>query len=595
MTTHVTPTSEAEDASASTYNLSRRLLRSYVRPHLWKLLAAVALMAVAAAATAALAKLMEPVLDEIFVAKDSERLHLISLAVLVIFAAKGIASYGQAVLVNLVGQRIIATLQKQLFAHLMGAELAFFNRQSTGMLISRFTHDVNLLRATVSNVLTGVGKDSLTLIFLVAVMFSQDWKLALIAFVVFPIAVLPIVWVGRKMRTVTTDVQQEMAEFTTHLEQTFQEMRHVQAYGMEAEETRRSDTMIERLFKMIFRAARTKAISRPIMEMLGGVAIVTIIFFGGAQVIEGTRTTGSFFSFITALLLAYEPMKKLANLNAHLQEGLSAAERVFDMLDHQSEIMDAQDAQSLELSQGEIQFTKVGFAYAADTPVLQDVSLQIPAGKTVALVGPSGAGKSTLLNLIPRFYDVSTGAVSIDGQDVRSVHMDSLRQKIALVAQEVGLFDRSIRDNIAFGKPEATQQEIEEAARNAAAHDFITDLPQGYDTVVGERGVNLSGGQRQRIAIARAFLKNAPILLLDEATSSLDTQSEAQVQAALKTLMASRTTVVIAHRLSTIIEADKICVLSGGQVVEEGTHQELLAKSGLYADLYDIQFAEQAA
>jgi len=578
----------------STSYLFRRLLREYVRPYAGRLAVAVIFMAVAAACTAAMAKLMEPVLDDIFVAKDQSKLLWISGAILGVFVLKGVSTYFQDVLLSFVGQKIIADMQKQLYEHMMRADLAFFHKSSTGSLISRFTNDVNLLRSAVSRTITSLGKDTLTLVFLVAVMFYQDWVLATLSFFVFPVAILPIVKIGKKMRKVSTSTQEEMGSFTAHLDQGFENIRHIKAYQMETSESVRAHSLIDQLFSLLYRATKIKAVSKPIMETLGGLAIVIVVFYGGSQVIQDTRSTGTFFSFITALLLAYEPMKKLSNLNAILQEGLSAADRLFRLLDAPASIQDKNAAQNLTLEKGAIEFKDVTFSYEEDNAV-EKISLKIPAGKTVALVGPSGAGKSTLLNLIPRFYDVDSGKIIIDGQNIQDITLESLRGSIGLVAQEVGLFDQSVAQNIEYGRPGASQEKIEEAAKQAAAHDFIMDLPDGYDTVIGERGVSLSGGQRQRLAIARAILKDAPILLLDEATSALDSKSEQHIQQALKHLTKGRTTLVIAHRLSTIMDADIIYVLKGGRLVEFGKHADLIDQDGIYAQLYQLQFAAQAA
>jgi subfamily B ATP-binding cassette protein MsbA len=364
---------------------------------------------------------------------------------------------------------------------------------------------------------------------------------------------------------------------------------------MEAYETARADRLIESVNRLLNRAARIRSATSPVMETLGGIAVAGVILYGGYQVIEGTRTVGTFFSFITALLLAYQPMKTLANLTANLQEGLAAAQRIFAVLDIEPEIRDAPGAVPLAVSGGEIRFEAVRFTYPNGGPALNGADLVVPAGKTVALVGASGAGKSTVLNLIPRFYDTASGRVLIDGMDVRRVTLSSLRANIALVSQEVSLFDDTVRGNIAYGRFGASEADIVAAAKAAAADEFIRALPQGYDTMVGEHGVKLSGGQRQRVAIARAMLKNAPILLLDEATSALDTESERQVQAALKTLMRGRTTLVIAHRLSTVVDADLIYVIDAGRIVESGTHAELLARGGAYQRLYALQFADERA
>jgi len=578
----------------STGRLARRLVGRFVRPYTRYLVMALIMMAIAAACTASLAKLMEPVLDDIFVNKDYSKLRLITILIFVVFLVKGISTYGQAVLLDFVGQRVIADLQKKMFCHLIGVELAYFSTQSTGTLISRFTNDVNLLKSSVSTVLTGLGKDVLTLIFLVAVMFHQDWMLGIMAFFVFPIAILPIVKIGKKMRKYSTNTQEYVGALTTHLDQTFQDMRTIKAYRLEGMKSDFAVKLIEKVFGLTYKATRVRLASRPIMETLGGLAIVIVIGYGGMQVIDGTRSTGSFFSFITALLLAYEPMKRLANLNANLQEGLAAAQRVFAVLDHHPQISSKPGAPDLTVTKGNIQFKDIQFSYVKERAV-NGVSLEVPAGQTVAVVGPSGSGKTTLMNLIPRFYDVDDGALLIDGQDVRDVKLASLRANIALVSQEVGLFDVSVRQNIAFGKPEASQKEIEDAAKAAAAHEFIMQLPNGYETVAGENGMNLSGGQRQRIAIARAFLKDAPILLFDEATSALDTASEQAVKQAMAELSKGRTTVMIAHRLSTIMQADLICVIVDGRVVEKGTHAELVKHDGVYANLYHMQFKDEAA
>jgi ATP-binding cassette, subfamily B, bacterial MsbA len=580
--------------SHRTLPLVRRLVGQFLRPQLPRMALALAAMGVMAAAIAANAWLMQPMLDRVFVARDERLLLVIPAAVIALAFVKGIANYIQLVLMTTVGQRVVADIQVAMFARLMRADLAFFHANPTGALISRFTNDANVLRAAATNVLAGLGKEAVTAVFLVALMIYQDWVLALVALVAFPVALKPLSNVGRRMRVVSADTQAELGLFMTLLNQTFQGARHVKAYGMEAYETERAQTVIERLFRLVERAARTRSVASPLMETLGGIAIGLVILYGGHQVIDGIRTPGAFFSFVTALLLAYQPMKNLASLNVALQEGLAGAQRIFDMLDIEPEIHDRPRAKPLAVAGGEIRFEGVRFAYAGGVEALKGVNLVAPAGKTLALVGVSGAGKSTIMNLVPRFYDVDAGAVRIDGSDVRDVTLASLRGAIALVSQEVSLFDDTVRANIAYGRFGAREDEIEAAAKAAAAHDFIRALPDGYDTQVGEHGVKLSGGQRQRIAIARAMLKNAPILLLDEATSALDTESERQVQAALKALMRGRTSVVIAHRLSTVIDADLISVIADGHVAETGTHAELLRHDGVYARLHAMQFADQA-
>jgi ATP-binding cassette, subfamily B, bacterial MsbA len=570
-----------------------RLVRDFMRPHVVRVAVAFALMGAAAGSTALRAWLMQPVLDRVFVGRDGSWLLPIAGAALVIALLKGVSDYGEAVLMNRVGQRIIADVQLALFGRLMHADLAFFHAHASGTLISRFTSDAMLLRNAAANVLGAIGKDALTVIFLVVVMFYQDWVLAAVSFFIFPVAIHPIVGIGRRMRRVTANTQAEIGQLTTLLNQTFQGARLVKAYGMEAYEEGRAAALFERLFGLIDRAMRTRSRASPMMETLGGIAIAIVILYGGHQVIAGVRTPGAFFSFVTALLLAYQPLKSLANLNASLQEGLAAAQRVFQVLDIEPTIRDRPGARPLRVGGGEIRFDQVRFGYSPGAVALDGVSLEVPAGRTVALVGASGAGKSTIMNLIPRFFEVEDGSISIDGRDIRSVTLASLRGAIALVAQEVTLFDDTLQANIAYGRMGAPMADIERAARAAGIDGFVRDLPAGYETMVGEHGVRLSGGQRQRIAIARAMLRDAPILLLDEATSALDSESERQVQTALRTLIRGRTTLVIAHRLSTVQHADLIHVVDRGRIVESGRHADLLARDGLYARLYALQFADE--
>ncbi len=579
----------------TTQALVARLARDYLRPQTGRIVAALLCMVLVALSTAAFTQLIKPIIDEIFVNRREEMLLPIALSVFAVFAIKGLATYGQSVLMSYVGHRVVAELQRGLYARVIGADLAFFNRTSPGELIARFINDINLLRNAVSNTLVGFGKDSLTALALMAVMFYEDWLLAAIAFVVFPTAILPIVRIGRRMRVVSGHTQAEIGRLTTLLDETFQGVRYVKAYAMEAYEKARAGGMIEAVFKLNYQGARTRSMLHPIMEVLGGLAIVAVILYGGQAVISGAKTPGSFFAFITALLLAYEPIKRLARLNANLQEGLAAATRVFELLDREPEIRDAADAVALQIAGGGVRFEGVTFSYNnTEGPTLRDIEIEIPAGRTAALVGPSGAGKSTIMNLIPRFYDLDGGRITIDGQDLRAVTLASLRAQIALVSQEILLFDDTIRANIAYGRPAASEAEIAAAAAAAGLETFVAELSQGLDTPVGPRGAMLSGGQRQRVAIARAMLKNAPILLLDEATSSLDSESERQVQGALAELMSGRTTLVIAHRLSTVVNADIIYVIEAGRVVESGRHGELLARGGPYERLYTLQFAEQA-
>jgi len=572
--------------------ISQRLLRNYIRPHWPKVALAFLCMALTAGATAASAWVMKPVIDGIFTEKNGTLLWPLAMAVLAIFVVKGITGYAQGVILNNVGRLIIAELQIRMFRNRVRADLATFHDTTSGRMVSHFTNDVQSMYGAVSTGITGIGRDLLSLVALVAVMFYTDVELAAVTFVIFPLTVLPVMQIGKRIRKITGKTFTQYGSLNNHLGQVFQGIRHVKAYNAEDRETNRAAKIINEVSRLRQKAMRVSSATNPILEILSGVAIVIVILWGGNEVISGARTTGSFFAFITALLMVYEPLKRLANLHNTLSSGFAAAERVFETIDAVPTIRDAPDAMALTHCRGRITLADVHFAYSPKIPALRGVTLEVPAGKTAALVGPSGAGKSTILNLIPRFYDATQGTVAIDGHDVRSLTLHSLRDHMALVSQEVTLFDDTVRANIGYSRPGASQEEIEAAAKAAAAHDFILRLPKGYDTMVGEQGVKLSGGQRQRLSIARAMLKNAPILLLDEATSALDTESERQVQAALTQLMAGRTTLMIAHRLSTVRNADLIYVLDHGRVVETGSHAELIAAGGLYARLWALQTAD---
>lgn len=573
--------------------LLRRLVREAVAPYGSRVALAVVFMVLVAATTAALAWLMDPVVNRVFVERRSDLLWSVGGAVFAAFTIKGMATYAQTVLMTGVGQSVLMDMQNRLFRHLMHQDLAFFQRQSTGGLMSRFTTDIGMMRQAVSTALTGLGKDSLSVIFLVGVMFYQDWLLATVAFVVFPATVIPITRLGRRLRRVTADTQMQTGGLMTVLQQTFTGMRLIKSYRMEEYETNRAAEMTRSVRDLVMRAERVKALSSPLMETIGGVAVTIVIVYGGWRVIQDTTTPGAFFSFITALLMAYRPMKALANLNAQIQEGLAGAERLFAILDEQPALKESGDAKALSVVGGGIKFDRVSFAYGDGKVALKEISFEAESGKTTALVGPSGSGKTTLLNLVPRFFDPDSGHVSIDSQNLQTVTFESLRSSIALVSQDVVLFDDTVRANIRFGRPTATDDDVSVAARAAGAENFILEMPLGYDTLVGERGETLSGGQRQRIAIARAFLKDAPILLLDEATSALDAETEKQIQGAMDVLRKGRTTVVIAHRLATVQHADCIHVIVDGQVVESGTHVEISSAKGPYSRLSALQFTSQ--
>jgi subfamily B ATP-binding cassette protein MsbA len=570
----------------------KRLLRGYILKYRGKLLLAISCMVVVASCTALNAWMIQPALDQIFIEKDRRMLMLIPLAVFFIALTGAAANYGNTLSMRYIGQRIVADMQTQLFAHLLKSDIGLFHQQSSGRLISRFTNDINLLRNAFSNVITALTKESLSMVFLLGVMVYQNATLAALALIAFPTAIYPIIRLGKKMRRLSDRTQQELGNFTTTLDEIFSGVRTVKSYNREKFEVNRASGIIESLFRLYYKTAHTQSAATPMMEVLSGVSIALVIWYGGSQVLDETISAGAFFSFITAFLMAYKPVRAMSGLNGVLQEGIAAANRLFNVLDTRPTITDAPDAKELVVENGYIRFENISFNYNPEAKGIEGVTLEIPAGKTAALVGLSGGGKSTIMNLLLRFYDVQSGKITIDGQDIKDVTLHSLRAAMAFVPQESMLFDDSIKANIAYGREGAADSEIHEAAANAAADNFIRSLPQGYETMVGAHGVRLSGGQRQRIAIARAMLKNAPILLLDEATSSLDNESERIIQQALLKLMKGRTTLVIAHRLSTIVNADIIYVIEGGKMIESGNHETLLTKRGKYYQLYAQGFED---
>lgn len=564
------------------------------RQYYLRFILAVICMIFAGGLQSALPLISKPAIDEIFVGKNIDALKWIPVVVVAIFLFKGLCNYGQAILMSSIGLRIVTDLRNKLYEQIQKQSLSFFAEHPTGLLMSRITNDVQSVQTASAEAITALVKDTFMLISLVGVIFYTDWKLALIAIIVFPLTIYPISMFGKKMRKVTTSTQITMGTLNSLLQETISGTRIVKAFGMEKYESKRFAAENEKLLKYNMKAVSVNAMSSPFMDFLGGLGIAAVIFYGGYNVVNGHSTPGTFFSFIAALLMLYEPVKRLTNINNTINQGIAGADRIFSIIDLTPDIEDKPDAVELPTISRGIDIENVTFRYE-EKPVLKNINLSIKAGEVVAFVGMSGGGKTSLVNLIPRFYDVSEGRVLIDGYDIRNVTMQSLRRQIAIVTQQTILFNDTVKNNIAYGDIKKNEEDIIRAAKAANAHDFIMRLTKGYESNIGELGTKLSGGEKQRISIARALLKDAPILILDEATSSLDTEAELEVQEALDNLMKGRTTLVIAHRLSTIRNADRIISLVNGEIVEEGNHDTLIRLKGEYFRLYNLQFKDEGS
>ncbi|MFC1856288.1 lipid A export permease/ATP-binding protein MsbA [Thermodesulfobacteriota bacterium] len=568
----------------------KRILQ-YFRPYLFRIIAAIFFVIIVAATTGASAYLVEPLLDDIFINKDASMLQLIPLLIILIFFLKGVAEYMNAFIMRTLGQEIIMNIRNELYENYLKLSAGFFADNSTGNLMSRITNDVFMMQqalpATVS-----IFKQSITVLGLMAVAFYRDPILAFIACFVFPLSIWPAIRISKKIRKFSKRGQEKMGDLSSILQETFTGIRIVKAFVMEEYEKKRFNDENFKFYKIFKKIIKVDAITSPLMELIGSVGVAAVIFYGGSLVVKGESTPGTFFSFLTALLMMYQPIKKISKNNNAIQQALAAASRVFEIIDKDPEIVEKKDATSELTFNGSVEFNNVQFSYAKDGNVLDGISFSVNKGKVIAFVGSSGAGKTTLVNLLPRFYDVTGGSITIDGVNIKDVTLNALRQQIGMVTQDTFLFNDTIKNNIAYGRTEIDESKIIEAARAANAHEFIMGFEDGYDTVIGERGVKISGGQRQRLAIARAIWKNPPILILDEATSALDTESEYLVQQALMNLIKDRTTFVIAHRLSTIQNADMIYVLDAGKIVESGKHDELLENSQVYKKLYNMQFKQ---
>lgn len=585
-------TNKSAADSGSVTAMLKRIMSENGREHIGGYVFAVICLITVALTTAFTAWIMESVINEAFANRRADLIWLICGSILASFVLRGLAGYGQAVTLSKIGNNIVARYQRRLFAHLMTLSIGYFSDARSSHLAAQISQNIEGIRDVLNLTITSLARDLLTLIALIGVMIYQDALLTLIVFVIAPPLLIALRYLSRRLRSAT----RESVLFNSHvlgaMQETIQGIAIVKAFTMESELARKIQGTIDAAEHRSNRIARLSERTGPLTETFAGVAISGVLAYAAYQSIYGGMLPGAFFSFVTALLLAYEPARRLARLQVHMERAVVNARMIYEILDTQPHQRDKEGAKALKVTEATIEFRGVAFAYGANENTLKGLSFTAEGGRTTALVGPSGAGKSTVITLIPRFYDPAAGQILIDGQDIADVRKASLRQHIAYVSQQPYLFEGTIRDNIRYGRPEATNTEVEEAARLAYAHDFILAQPQGYDTPVGENGVTLSGGQRQRLSIARALVRNAPILLLDEATSALDTESEAAVQKALDQAMSGRTVVVIAHRLSTVINADKIIVMQDGLVFEEGTHEQLAKQQGgLYARLNSLQSA----
>ena len=567
-------------------------LLAYIKPYTRRLALAVVCIIMAAGANLYLPWIIKDMIDDVLMSKDMVMLNLIAAGILVVMFTRGIFYYGQSYLVSYVGQRVIIDVRSVLFRKFQRMPLSYYDKQQTGTVMSYITNEVAVMQSAIVDNLIELVTEGSILIGSLAMMIYLDWKLSLLTLMTIPLVGFAMKIFGRKLKRSSTVIQERVAEITSLLQESISAIRVVKSFVRESYEIKRFEEQNWRNFQAAMKNVKLSSLPTPTVEFLAAIAVTFIVWFGGYEVVNEVITAGELVALLTYAVNLANPVKRLSRVYAAIQKAMAAADRVFAVMDLDEKITDVPGAKPLPPIKGKVEFKDITFSYKEGQPALQHTSLKAEPGQMIALVGPSGSGKSTIANLIPRFYDVDSGVITIDDHDIRQVTADSLREQIGLVPQETMLFSTSVMENIRYGRLEATDEEVIEAAKAANAEEFIKELPEGYDTKLGERGLNLSGGQRQRLAIARAILKNPRVLILDEATSALDTESEKIVQDALDNLMVGRTSFVIAHRLSTIFNADQIFVVENGHLREHGTHEELLAAGGLYSNLYNIQFRQ---
>ncbi len=571
----------------------KRLLKNFIKPYSKKIFLAIFFMIISAICSANIVKSVQPIIDQIFLTHDKKMLLLMPFMITSMFFIKGVSEYYQNYLVKYIGQCILTDLQMKMYEHLLCADISFIQSQSSARIISRFTNDITMMRGAVSNLLVGCAKYFFTVLFLIIVMFKLEPVISCVTFFVFPLAIYPVQKLGRRIRKISTQSQEELGHYTSRLDETFQSIKIVKSFVGEKIESNRALLIVNNILSFYKKTSKLDALVSPIMETLSGIAIGGIIWYGGSLVMEGKTTPGALFAFLTAFATAYRPFKSLVSLNVNLQEGIAAAKRVFNILDTKPIIKDHANALHVDFTNPKIVFKQVGLNFQSKTAI-KLVDLKLPPNKIIAFVGRSGSGKTSLGNLLVRFYDPSAGEILINGYNIKDVKIVSLRKQISLVTQDTHLFDTSVAENIAYGNINATREQIITAAKYADADEFIMRLPDGYDTVIGTQGTTLSGGQRQRLSIARAFLKDSPILIWDEATSSLDQNSEQKIIKSLKELRQGKTTLIITHRLASITDLDDIIVMKAGSICEQGTHEQLLANKGEYYTLYNKELKESS-